>query len=436
MILKFIQKSLFNQLVTSFSALFLVVLGAVTVTAYVRAKQALQNSIYDRLNVAVSLKEYELNQWFYEQRNDTLLLTQNPLVRNNINLIVQRQKNPKVQTAYTSIKSYFEQVLLIKKHMQDISLLSAGGIVVLSTDETLEGTYQGLGNITTYFEPDQTQVIPNFYQSPLTKQPAITLATPVLDPKGDRLGVITVNLNLRAVDNLVRQKTGLGETGTTYLVGQLGSRNVLIAGDPSRDLTLAEEVSSQGIDEAMAGGQGQGLYTNAQGVPVIGVYRWIPSENFALVAEMNQTEAFQPAAILSRDTIIMGVGSSSILVLAVYFLAVQLSRPILTITKSASDLEAGRFHGETLDRVKERHDELGQLARVFQKMAAEVYQREARLKQQVVDLKIEIDHAKRSQQVAEVTETDYFRDLQQRSQELRQRRKRGKGETGTPPPEG
>ena len=248
--------------------------------------------------------------------------------------------------------------------------------------------------------------------------------------------MITVNLNLRAVDNLVRQKTGLGETGTTYLVGQLGSRNVLIAGDPSRDLTLAEEVSSQGIDEAMAGGQGQGLYTNAQGVPVIGVYRWIPSENFALVAEMNQTEAFQPAAILSRDTIIMGVGSSSILVLAVYFLAVQLSRPILTITKSASDLEAGRFHGETLDRVKERHDELGQLARVFQKMAAEVYQREARLKQQVVDLKIEIDHAKRSQQVAEVTETDYFRDLQQRSQELRQRRKRGKGETGTPPPEG
>ncbi len=39
-------------------------------------------------------------------------------------------------------------------------------------------------------------------------------------------------------------------------------------------------------------------------------------------------------------------------------------------------------------------------------MARQVYEREARLKQQVQELRIEIDEVKKAHQVAEITETD------------------------------
>ena len=47
----------------------------------------------------------------------------------------------------------------------------------------------------------------------------------------------------------------------------------------------------------------------------------------------------------------------------------------------------------------DRTDALGQLTRVFQRMAREFYMRERRLKQQVAELRIEVDKAKQTQQV-------------------------------------
>jgi len=58
---------------------------------------------------------------------------------------------------------------------------------------------------------------------------------------------------------------------------------------------------------------------------------------------------------------------------------------------------------------------------VFQHMVQEAYAREQRLREQVRELRIEVDQTKRVRQVAEITETDYFRGLQQRVQSMRRR---------------
>lgn len=75
----------------------------------------------------------------------------------------------------------------------------------------------------------------------------------------------------------------------------------------------------------------------------------------------------------------------------------------------------------SLDADARRPDELGQLARVFQKMATEVYAREQRLRQQVQELKISVDEKRKAREVAEITETDYFQELQRKALTLRQR---------------
>jgi CheY-like chemotaxis protein len=91
------------------------------------------------------------------------------------------------------------------------------------------------------------------------------------------------------------------------------------------------------------------------------------------------------------------------------------------IAEAAAAVENGTFAPETLDAVAARADALGRLARVFRRMAREVIAREQALKQEVRQLRIEIDTGRAAARVAEITETDYFQDLQRRADELRSR---------------
>jgi CheY-like chemotaxis protein len=89
------------------------------------------------------------------------------------------------------------------------------------------------------------------------------------------------------------------------------------------------------------------------------------------------------------------------------------------VTDAASALEENRFDPAMLEAVAVRDDALGVLARSFARMAGEVRAREERLRREVAELRIEIDETKQAQRVAEITGSDYFRDLRGRAAELR-----------------
>lgn len=97
---------------------------------------------------------------------------------------------------------------------------------------------------------------------------------------------------------------------------------------------------------------------------------------------------------------------------------------VAQLTAAAARVEAGMYQPESIDAVTQRDDALGQLARVFQRMIREVDTREQRLRQQVQELRIEIDQARQTQQVQEITSTDYFQQLRNRASRLRSQLKR------------
>jgi CheY-like chemotaxis protein len=86
---------------------------------------------------------------------------------------------------------------------------------------------------------------------------------------------------------------------------------------------------------------------------------------------------------------------------------------------AAGAVETGTFELGSLDAVAARDDALGQLARVFQRMAREVRGREERLKQEVQALRIEIDEARQAKKVEEITTSDYFKELRGQAESLR-----------------
>ena len=97
------------------------------------------------------------------------------------------------------------------------------------------------------------------------------------------------------------------------------------------------------------------------------------------------------------------------------------------LTAAASAVEEGTFDMADLREVTARPDSLGNLARVFERMAGEVRARERRLRQQVESLRVEIDQTRKARAVREITDTDFFRDLQSRARAMRARPPRPSG---------
>src|SRR4030095_7088894 len=97
-------------------------------------------------------------------------------------------------------------------------------------------------------------------------------------------------------------------------------------------------------------------------------------------------------------------------------------RGVARVTAAALAVESGQFTAESLDEVVRRPDDLGNLGRLFRRMAIEVAARQRRLEDQVQQLTIAIDESKKAAQVDEITESDYFRDLQARARHFSARR--------------
>ena len=97
----------------------------------------------------------------------------------------------------------------------------------------------------------------------------------------------------------------------------------------------------------------------------------------------------------------------------------RVARPVGQLTAAARKVEDASYEPGSLTEVAERPDEIGTLAQVFDRMAREVRAREERMQREIKELTVQIDESKRRRQVAEVTETDYFRDLQRRAKDLR-----------------
>jgi PAS domain S-box-containing protein len=383
--MNFWGKSLLLQLVTYFSVLSTVTVSIVAFSAYVRSRDALQSSVIDRLQVAVSLKEYQLNEWVSSQRKDVLLLTQLPSIREDLTILLTNTPNkPEYTKAYERLSQFLGEVISVKPNLASVIATTNGGFVVYSSENnSLVGKFRPLGDPTTFFTRQSADtVVPNFYLSPSTGKAQITFATPIFDKDNIRMGAISVNLALRDIDNLIRERTGLGKTSATYLVGRAGRRSVFISREDVTDDQLnpdetkdhkdkrqIQEVRSQGIDLALAKQDGYGLYNNFAGIPVVGVFRWSTSQNLAIIAEVNQDEAFEPANRLARDILLIGLSSAGILLVAVYLLARRITQPILVIADAANQVSGGNLNAQAPVMTK---DEIGILAIAFNQMTSEL----------------------------------------------------------------
>lgn len=213
---------------------------------------------------------------------------------------------------------------------------------------------------------------------------AVVAAVPVLDASGRAIGVIGGHSSLAALTEITSTRDGLGETGVTYLVGAdgmtLASTQVAelpeasAAGRPDLAQTPAADLARA------AHSSGIGFYTDARGVSVVTVYRWLPRLQIALLVGQEQAEAFRPATRLLD----VHLGVTFVLLVTAAATALYMVRGINAPLRHLA-VTAERIADGSLDLAADvqQNDEIGALARSFNKMTARLRETHDQLEQRV-----------------------------------------------------
>ncbi len=126
--------------------------------------------------------------------------------------------------------------------------------------------------------------------------PAAFISAPI--KSGDKtIGVIMVQVSVDQINAIMQDRTGMGKTGGTYLVGAdrlFRSDSVHVR--ESTVMNPAFVVDTMGVAEALAGRSGQGVVIDYRGEYTLS--SWMPvtvhSVTWAMLAEVDVTEAFVP----------------------------------------------------------------------------------------------------------------------------------------------
>jgi len=383
--MKFWTKSLMARLVIYFLLLSVITVSLVGYIAFIQATELLKESVFERLDAVVTLKADELNRWVNDQLNDVLFIASLPVLRAQGEVLLLRPpSDPRYRVTHDFLSRYVSDVIAQKPGLQEIFLLNLEGNVVLSTEPEHIGENRANER---YFQRGRELLFPtssyiqNVYLSPVTNTPAMTIVVPFFGRTENRLGVLGVHVHLARMNRIILNPQGLGQTGETYLVDQF-RQFVSEARFRNQIFRFPEGLYTEGINAALEKQDGRGLYLNYDGVPVIGVYRWLNEREVALLAEMHESEAFAPARQLAQTIWLVGLASAAMLGLGVFLLARQIARPVLAVTHTASQVAAGNLNA-TVPVMTE--DEVGLLAQTFNQMTAQLRWLYTNLEKQVAD---------------------------------------------------
>jgi HAMP domain-containing protein len=152
------------------------------------------------------------------------------------------------------------------------------------------------------------------------------------------------------------------------------------------------------------------LDENGEAVAIVGV-------------DMDAAEVLAMQKQIKTTSILVFLLAYASVFLVVFFISQAITKPLSQITHAAHILENDEpYDPKLLEKVERGKDELGILAHVFNEMAVQIQQRTQKLKEEVVQLRIEIDETKRQKQVSEIVDSEYFQHLKEKSSTLRKRR--------------
>ena len=336
-----------------------------------------QQQASDRLESVAARKESEIAAWTQALHSEMMVVLSEPYALDWAQLVLDLAQNHRYyDTTSDALRNRFQAFLQQIWQFEELILLDKHGRVVVSTDPAHESRsyadqpffQEGLS------APDEQ---PRFcYSSP---DSIFVISSAPFNKKGRFSGMMVGRANTGALIRILDERTGLGDSGKSYLVDQ---DHTLWIGDGGTIPPLTTgNVHTSGLDAAVkTRSGGSGIYDDYNGVRVLGAYRWLPELQMALLIEQDLSEAFR--AVYTSLSVNLGIALVTVLLAASASLLItrSISVPLINLAETASLIAAG-----DLQQVAsvERGDEIGALATAFNSMTAQLRDLIANLEERV-----------------------------------------------------
>jgi len=304
---------------------------------------------------------------------------------------------------FETVTSRLHSVLALENSPSLILIVDKDWIVVASTEERALGRNMH-GNTVLSASMDASHIARPMTCS-ITGEQILPVSAPILE-NNELLGMMIANVPMSRLDEITRWGTGQGETGEIYLVDGDG---YMIT--PSRfvddtfltqRIDIANTACRVGDTQDLGGeerGHGATLSKNYLGTDVLRVAAPAAEMGWRLVAEQSTVEAFAPVATLTRTVVAVFELLSAWSIALAAVASKTVTNPILSLRAGVEELAKGHLDHRVGTEAK---DEIGELSRAFDSMAADLKESRERLEEQSKNLAQEVEE--RTRQLAEKIE--------------------------------
>ena len=357
-----IQIPFFSRIRLRMTVLFLTIaiVPIALITAIVLRQVEAQShaQTFNQIESISLLKGQQIDQWLENGREQLAMF--------RVSLQADHDSR---EALIAQIAGTIQQLANTSTSIDDAFFYDPSGKIVLSSDDLLTGR---IVNRQPYFVDSLAgdHLQPPYFDVS-SGALALIATSPVYDDQ-ELIGVAAIRFNNDELNQILLERTGLGETGETYLVSR--ENNYLLTASRFEGYTQNRAYSSFGIEHGLNGDNGSALYGDyrSPSVSVFGNYRWIPALESALLTEITEQEALSTLNQAQITITVLAFIVSAIVVLISLVVTTLLTRPIREITNSASAIAQGHFD----ERVSLRSsDEMGVMAAAFNDMAQAVQDR-------------------------------------------------------------
>ncbi|MEM7594389.1 MAG: cache domain-containing protein [Cyanobacteria bacterium P01_A01_bin.83] len=442
----FIRRAIPNHWSISTKLLIALVLAAtipMSLIAYNNLQLALniltESQSYKLEAIAVS-RASSLDQLISSKRLTINQIARNPKV---IDFLVPNSA-PR-DSLYSKVQESLEVILRSSSDYDAVFIMNEKGICRVSTNPNFIGQNYSFRNYFKKAVGSQDTVPVDLLVGVTSGRPGLFFAHPIRTDRGKILGVAVLKIHHYAVERVVNE-TQLNSYVQTFLIDENG---IVIVHPNDSFLYHSLDSLPANVQQKLKAENAYGLnYDRIKSLnlpelaqSMVRTRKTGHTNYYSSIEETNQMTGFTPLesepwvlgvntprdifespmrALIWRNSyfVLLVGGTASIIAL---LLSRSLVKSIRILTRAGKALQKGDFRPEMLAKTSRSQDDLGRLAFVFLQMAEEINNRERDLKSQVQNLQVEIDETKKEKQIAEITGTEYFKDLQKRAKRLKGR---------------
>jgi methyl-accepting chemotaxis protein len=400
------QKNIQSKLLLSFAAIALIPLLSICFFAYQNSKEALQHQSFEKLATTSELKAQLLNRYFQTKNTNIKMLSHLPVVTASLtDLEVSLKETSLPPSAFIRTEQYATIVKDLNYYLKDaqkeyeyhdILVLDHEGNIVYSCEQENDlGTniFQG-----TYSDSPLKKAIENAVDAgdttfndfeeyePYDDKAVAFITTPIFENGVNSAvhGYLAVAINSDDINTIVQDRTGLGKTGESYLLGP----DYLMRSDSyhsGHDSFLSTKVHTVGAQDAFSH-RGKNtnsdynedlIYEDYRGNTVLGQNYYFRELDWVLISEIDVEEAFSPVASLRNIMLWMGGIAIGLVVAFSTITARKISKPILDLSRLARKVSNGDLTEQTNCTT---NDEFAILSKDFNSMIQNLSSLASRLK--------------------------------------------------------